>query len=380
MRARRFFLSHHLLAFTLGLWLAFLVLRVFEFVSNARLEEINMAFAAFVSGFWLDFGVIVLLSVLCAVVSFVICLVSHRAMEISTGIYGALVIVAAALLSFYASHTGQMLSFYGDSGFGNSILGALKELGFMANLMLCIVLILVFALTYLRINVLSNGKFIVVLIVLFFMQGFTPNPRTWFELDSNHRVLATNKLFYFFEQRYADPRFYAESQKDSQQEKQEASLISGIEVSSGLEEDFKPVKKTVYLSDEEQAYLLKENLTSASSGSLFELAKVNAYRQSFFEAESIAKFLVIRQEDNADYRLIYGLILSWQKKFEDAEQQIREGLAISPQYDELYLALADIHYWNNEKTKAIHILDSGITHVVNPDRLYVKKEQLLASK
>ncbi len=402
---------HHLFAFAVALWISFLGLRTFEVIASVESNTVSAHFLSFIAGFWADLFLVVLLVPAMGLLSFLISLFSYRIMEVTTAILGGLTVLFSCLLSFHTIQTKTLLHRFDVTHSGqeweilSTILGQLRS---FPNLVFLALLLTGFIVAYFKISGLNNAKTLVLCVLGIFAFGILPPVQTWFKLQPDVRPIAANKPQYFFKERHSQATFEEEPWKISifnstteepvketatketsssekpattHAKKQQGSVQQAAIAYPGYgqtEEAQKPDLKgfEVVLTQKERNYLYEASLASLSSDDLFYKAKSLAYRGQFFEAESIVKYLITRQGTNADYRLIYGLILSWQRKFNTAEEQLYVGIHLAPHYTELYLALADVHRWKEDKTKAIHILDSATTLVDHPERLYAKKETL----
>jgi YaiO family outer membrane protein len=62
---------------------------------------------------------------------------------------------------------------------------------------------------------------------------------------------------------------------------------------------------------------------------------------------------------DVDARLLYGLVLSWEGRYDDARRELDSVLAQTPSYNDARVALANIAWWNGEYTVLKRIADDG---------------------
>ena len=62
---------------------------------------------------------------------------------------------------------------------------------------------------------------------------------------------------------------------------------------------------------------------------------------------------------DVDARLLYGLVLSWEGRYEEARHELKRVLEQTPTYNDARVALANIAWWNGEYTELKRIADDG---------------------
>ena len=55
---------------------------------------------------------------------------------------------------------------------------------------------------------------------------------------------------------------------------------------------------------------------------------------------------------DVDVRLTYGLILSWEHRYDEARDQLRRVLAVAPRYQDARVALMNVEWWSGRRTEA----------------------------
>ena len=80
------------------------------------------------------------------------------------------------------------------------------------------------------------------------------------------------------------------------------------------------------------------------------------------EALSMLEAHLVRSPSDVDARLLYGLVLSWEGRYDEARPALQEVLAQAPTYTDARLALMNVEYWSGHaaeaKEQADRILDA----------------------
>lgn len=380
MIKRNFTAVHHLFAFALALWFGLMCLRGFEFFSVIEKDTIGLTFKSFLAGFWNDLGLVIAGTLALGLFSFIISFLSKKVSVVAGGIFGFTLLFCSALLTFYVLEKNAVLNL-GDFSFGEAV-SIMFSTGFggealMPKLVMLLCSLSIFLLIYIFARGITNGKMILICCVLFLLQGILPPVKSLIGSNSNGKYIASNKVLSFFESSQELHILEIPEALKQRVDKgmNQAGLVPGFmkessKASSGVNHSF------LTLNEDENSFISTENIGALSEESLFKRVQKYAHSGKYFQAEASVKQLINTSPGNADYYYQYGLILAWQNKFDEALSQCYTALKISPNYQDVFLTIADIHYWSGDKPNAIHILDSGIVNLDNPDRLYVKKEQL----
>lgn len=100
----------------------------------------------------------------------------------------------------------------------------------------------------------------------------------------------------------------------------------------------------------------------------------------FSEAEQLLRDYLIQHAKDADAAFRLAKVLSWQKKYDDAEIAYRALLANEPENSDYQLGLAQVYVWRNQASLALPLLEKiRISAPADPDiwRLHI---QALAAK
>jgi YaiO family outer membrane protein len=63
---------------------------------------------------------------------------------------------------------------------------------------------------------------------------------------------------------------------------------------------------------------------------------------------------------DVDARLLYGLVLSWEGRYDEARRELDRVLTQTPGYDDARLALANIAWWNGDYVELKRLADAGL--------------------
>lgn len=380
MIKRNFTTIHHLFAFALAMWIGLVIIRGVELLSIIQPDTLGLAFKIFVAGFWNDLGVIIICTLFLAVVSFCLSFLDKKVNVIAGGVSGIVIVFFTALLSFYMLDYKSFEELYGmslsssiASVFSNAFSGA--SLG--PRLLILFFALGAFSLTYIFARGIRNGRMILFCIVIFVIQAISPQINKIKNTDYNQSYLVQNKLV-----SYVDPNaslntnFSKELAVEIKDNINRAGLLEGIEdgISNWSKEEEAPLYE--HLDQSEIEFMNDAGLVGKDESSLFNEAKNLAHSGKYDNASIVIKHLKSINPSNADYVYFDGLIHAWQNQFAEAEKRCLQALELAPNYQDIYISLADIHYWNGDIKAAIHILETGIAKLDNPGRLYAKKSKL----
>jgi tetratricopeptide (TPR) repeat protein len=80
---------------------------------------------------------------------------------------------------------------------------------------------------------------------------------------------------------------------------------------------------------------------------------------------------------DVDARLLYGLVLSWEQRFDDARRQLTEVLAAAPGYADARYALGDVELWSGHPDRAESLAREGLAKDPNDNRLLLLRARAL---
>jgi cytochrome c-type biogenesis protein CcmH/NrfG len=62
----------------------------------------------------------------------------------------------------------------------------------------------------------------------------------------------------------------------------------------------------------------------------------------------------------ADIKIFLGRLYTWTNEFDSAKNAFESVMAINPSYEDVYLAYADLLYWNDHYKETVTICDYGL--------------------
>lgn len=362
------------------MWIGLVIIRGVELLSILKPDNLGLAFKIFVAGFWNDLGVIIICTLFLAVVSFCLSFLDKKVNVIVGGITGIVIVFFTALLSFYMLDFKSFEELY-SIGLGSSISSifsnAFSGASVGPRLLILFFVLGAFALTYVFAYGVKNGRMILFCIVIFVIQAISPQINKIKNTDYDQSYLVQNKLVSFIDPKASLKTNYSkELAVEIKDNINHAGLLDGIEdgISNWTSEDELPLYE--HLNQAEIEFMNNAGLVGKDESSLFVEAKNLAYSGKYADASIVIKHLKSVNPRNADYVYFDGLIHAWQNKFSEAEKICLLALELAPNYQDIYLSLADIHYWKGDIKAAISILETGIAKLDNPGRLYAKKSKL----
>jgi YaiO family outer membrane protein len=80
---------------------------------------------------------------------------------------------------------------------------------------------------------------------------------------------------------------------------------------------------------------------------------------------------------DVDARLLYGLVLSWERRFDDARRQLTAVLAAAPGYADARYALGNVELWSGHPDRAESLAREGLGKGPNDNRLLLLRARAL---
>lgn len=115
-----------------------------------------------------------------------------------------------------------------------------------------------------------------------------------------------------------------------------------------------------------------------SSDKLFQEARAAAFQQKNYRlAVDLAKQGLQISPDYNDIRVLIGRVYSWWKKPDSAQIFFEELLTDHPDYEDGISAYADMEYWNNDPAKSLLICERGLKFHPQSSVLLFKKAKVL---
>jgi len=97
------------------------------------------------------------------------------------------------------------------------------------------------------------------------------------------------------------------------------------------------------------------------------------------EALRLLEERLAQSPDDSDSRVLYGIVLSWEGRYDESREQLRRVLAKSPNYGDALLALINVELWSDHPDRAEQIAREAIQHTPdNPNLLLAHTRALIA--
>ncbi len=111
----------------------------------------------------------------------------------------------------------------------------------------------------------------------------------------------------------------------------------------------------VYEFKPEELIELEQLTANLKLDEMFMLARDKAFNNERDLARLICNYILRKNSNYVDVRILKGRTFAWDGKYEAAEEELLNALRRAPFYDDVYLALLDMYWWSsqNEKSKEI---------------------------
>ena len=114
-----------------------------------------------------------------------------------------------------------------------------------------------------------------------------------------------------------------------------------------------------------------------SSDELFKSARYAAFEdKNYDEAKKFARQALEISPAYADIEIFLGRIYTWNKQYDSARYHFSKVLSAGPDED-ASVAYADLEYWNDHYTEALHICNSALAVYPTSESLLLRKAKIL---
>jgi YaiO family outer membrane protein len=79
------------------------------------------------------------------------------------------------------------------------------------------------------------------------------------------------------------------------------------------------------------------------------------------DAIGILEARLVQAPEDVDARLLYGLVLSWEGRYDEARPVLSRVLVQAPDYTDARVALMNVEYWSGRRTEALELADQILT-------------------
>lgn len=117
-----------------------------------------------------------------------------------------------------------------------------------------------------------------------------------------------------------------------------------------------------------------------SSDELFQEARKAAFdRKDYPEAIRLCRIALGKSPDYADIRVFLGRVYTWSDKVDSARTEFQYILQREPAYEDAYVAIADLEYWNDRPAEALQYVNKGLEYHPKSEDLLLRKARVLAN-
>lgn len=115
-----------------------------------------------------------------------------------------------------------------------------------------------------------------------------------------------------------------------------------------------------------------------SADDLFSQARKAAFDEANYpKAINLSKIALQISPDYTDIRVFLGRLYTWSKKPDSARIELNYIIEKQPTYEDAYLALGNLEYWNDNTENALKVVDNGLKVAPNSEPLNLLKAKLL---
>lgn len=128
----------------------------------------------------------------------------------------------------------------------------------------------------------------------------------------------------------------------------------------------------VYKFTPEETKKIEELITGLTDGEMFLKAREKAFNGERETARLICNYILKREPNYVDVRILKGRTFAWDGKYEESESALLNSLKRSPYYDDIYLALLDMYWWSSQNEKSKIIVEKAIKNKIKNDEVAFK--------
>lgn len=105
---------------------------------------------------------------------------------------------------------------------------------------------------------------------------------------------------------------------------------------------------------------------------IFLLAREKAFNGQRDSARLISNYLLRSAPNYVDVRILKGRTLAWDKKYDKAEEELKNALKRAPFYYDIYHALMDMYWWSGQNDKVIELAKKAQQRNIKNDDIAYK--------
>ncbi len=105
---------------------------------------------------------------------------------------------------------------------------------------------------------------------------------------------------------------------------------------------------------------------------IFEMARTEAFENHFEIAQLLCAFILLKNPEYIDARILKGRALAWDQQYEKAEEELTSAIQRAPYYEDGYLALLDVFWWSNQDEKAALVVSEATRIGINSAQIEFK--------
>ncbi|MHA8064965.1 YaiO family outer membrane beta-barrel protein [Aquirufa aurantiipilula] len=120
---------------------------------------------------------------------------------------------------------------------------------------------------------------------------------------------------------------------------------------------------------------------SQQADELFSQARKAAFEQKqYTQAKQLAKKAIQKSPKDYDIRIFLGRLYSWENQADSARREFEWVIQQNPDFEDAYVAYAQVEFWNHEVEKALALSNRGLTKFPQSIELGILKSKFLSSQ
>ncbi|HEY0610258.1 MAG TPA: tetratricopeptide repeat protein, partial [Chitinophaga sp.] len=129
------------------------------------------------------------------------------------------------------------------------------------------------------------------------------------------------------------------------------------------------------------AFLQAAAQDQRSSDQLFEDARKAAFdNRNYPEAIRLSRQALAKSPDYSDIRVFLGRVYTWSDFPDSARTEFRYVINAHSDYEDAYVAITDLEYWNNRPDTALQYVEKGLQYHPRSEELLLRKARVLLAK
>jgi lipoteichoic acid synthase len=131
-------------------------------------------------------------------------------------------------------------------------------------------------------------------------------------------------------------------------------------------------KKQDYLFSKEERTIIKKLTKGLNNDQIFLVARDLAGKKEYKTARLLCDFILNEVSNYADAQILKAKTLGWEGEYKKAANELQIVIKKVPFYDEGYLTLMDVYWWDKQNEKTIEIGKLALSKGINNPNIQVK--------